>query len=150
MKLVLHVCLSLCKQLWVTLFINRYFFRLFVCCIHCLYLYTYLNLIQWDKLLREETEIIYLKVIALFLSLAFFGSWVGTEQFFKRIIFSLIAICTFFFQAFSDMEIAMFLSLVSFGLCGNKVGSIFCRSTNDINDIYKFFKNSPWKSISRD
>lgn len=142
MKLVLHVCLSLCKQLWVTLFINRYFFRLLVCCIHCLYLYTYLNLIQWDKLLREETEIIYLK--------AFFGSWVGTEQFFKRIIFSLIAICTFFFQAFLDMEIAMFLSLVSFGLCGNRVGSIFRRSTNDINDIYKFFKNSPWKSISRD
>lgn len=99
---------------------------------------------------KEETEIIYLKVIALFLSLALFGSWVGTEQFFKRIIFSLIEICTFFFQAFSDMEIAMFLSLVSFGLCGNKVGSIFRRSTNDINDIYKFFKNSPWKSISRD
>lgn len=53
---------------------------------------------------KEETEIIYLKVIALFLSLALFGSWVGTEQFFKRIIFSLIAICTFFFQAFLDMK----------------------------------------------
>lgn len=118
----LSICVS---SLWVTLFIIMYFFRLLVCCIHCLYLYTYLNLIQRDKLLREETEIIYLKVIALFLSFASFGSWVGTEQFFKQIISSLIAICTFFFQAFSDTEIAMFLSLASFGLCGNRVGSIF-------------------------
>lgn len=40
-----------------------------------------------------------------------------TEQFSKRIIFSLIEICIFSFPAFSDKGIALFLSLTSSGHC---------------------------------